>query len=971
MSAYTTTKMALEEEAQICRLCGQCESIYIDVFGEEGTKRYLGLKIHTKINILIKEDDGLTQKVCMRCIGTLEFVSDFHTKCHETQQQLLQAKERTKKLTERDVKVDSEVDKENILPNNSLIRSNGAELKVLPTTEDVKFEGNRPFEQIFEYHNKQSLPRKSSRIQKKKLNKVKILKEENKVFERVTGSLENIGNLRENGVMEISECQNQRTLPNKTRKAALARSRNSKTIKTHGKSCNGLGQGGATLTHSDKRKIGRKNCGNRKMQKNESKNLACSTSWKNNLMERGVRGTGRAVQGIIKFDGKCSKHNSRNENNSKKFDEQLTTFTEDKINESNNVPNMLKGENSNWTMNRSEKFVKLRACAIMSITQCSSRGVGAESVEKSPQPGEEAGEIQSWKYDTTKEWAGDDISKIESVQDVGRETNSTAALLVRNSVIKLVKDVQTNRGDEFASTLLTVVGSSNDEINCQRNESKIIDAPLSLIDSLKDDGSQELNKHSKRNVTSCQDRRKKSEGRFGKLTELITNEQKEIIETLYTVNMGVVNDEKVHKNIKILDKVRVTCSICGKIYSRMDKCQVHVWGHLNMKPYCCKSCDFVTLTVSNIRCHIRKRHLKIKPFHCNLCEKSYGTAVLLEEHINSHTGAKPYKCKICDFATSNRQVLSYHKTTHKPAKDISCEVCGKKFFSNCRMRAHMIVHKKDRSLICKLCSTYLCNAEALKKHYDKVHSRDYICSVCGIRTKSKKALTNHEKVHSAAKYRCPLCSNVYKSKHMLKEHILKHQGIRKYKCELCQKSFGQQSHISAHMSVHMGKRYPCPGCSKLFNRKDNMRIHTRRCKVFNSNPEMKNLWMDQMDATSSCVTNTKSVSVSEAPAIPAATTQASTYSKSDEKIETNLGMTKINLPDTTDDSTSFKSTSDLRDSRDFIRDQGIGEFKSDKDGKVLRLGEVEVFPLPNTNIIAFQNEGNMVITENVLRPECF
>ncbi|XP_012255083.2 zinc finger protein 23-like isoform X5 [Athalia rosae] len=51
--------MALEEEAQICRLCGQCESIYIDVFGEEGTKRYLSLKIHTKVNILdeIKVED--------------------------------------------------------------------------------------------------------------------------------------------------------------------------------------------------------------------------------------------------------------------------------------------------------------------------------------------------------------------------------------------------------------------------------------------------------------------------------------------------------------------------------------------------------------------------------------------------------------------------------------------------------------------------------------------------------------------------------------------------------------------------------------------------------------------------------------------------------------------------------------------------------------------------------------------------
>lgn len=40
-------------EAKMCRLCGQYERIYIDVFGEEGIKRFLGRKIHTKINILV------------------------------------------------------------------------------------------------------------------------------------------------------------------------------------------------------------------------------------------------------------------------------------------------------------------------------------------------------------------------------------------------------------------------------------------------------------------------------------------------------------------------------------------------------------------------------------------------------------------------------------------------------------------------------------------------------------------------------------------------------------------------------------------------------------------------------------------------------------------------------------------------------------------------------------------------------
>lgn len=47
-------EMKLPEQVhQVCRLCGQFESIYIDIFGEEGTKRLLGLKIFNKINIVV------------------------------------------------------------------------------------------------------------------------------------------------------------------------------------------------------------------------------------------------------------------------------------------------------------------------------------------------------------------------------------------------------------------------------------------------------------------------------------------------------------------------------------------------------------------------------------------------------------------------------------------------------------------------------------------------------------------------------------------------------------------------------------------------------------------------------------------------------------------------------------------------------------------------------------------------------
>lgn len=91
-------------------------------------------------------------------------------------------------------------------------------------------------------------------------------------------------------------------------------------------------------------------------------------------------------------------------------------------------------------------------------------------------------------------------------------------------------------------------------------------------------------------------------------------------------------------------------------------------GHLDIKPFKCTKCEFATVTATNVRTHIRKSHLKIKPYACDQCEKRFVTGVLLQEHLNTHTGARPFKCQICNFACASRQVLSCHKTTHKSNK---------------------------------------------------------------------------------------------------------------------------------------------------------------------------------------------------------------------------------------------------------------------------------------------------------------
>lgn len=60
---------------------------------------------------------------------------------------------------------------------------------------------------------------------------------------------------------------------------------------------------------------------------------------------------------------------------------------------------------------------------------------------------------------------------------------------------------------------------------------------------------------------------------FGKISELISDEQKRTIESYYTVDMSIVNSEEVQKNITIINKKNIRCNICGTFYLRMDKCQ--------------------------------------------------------------------------------------------------------------------------------------------------------------------------------------------------------------------------------------------------------------------------------------------------------------------------------------------------------------------------------------------------------------
>ena len=56
----------------------------------------------------------------------------------------------------------------------------------------------------------------------------------------------------------------------------------------------------------------------------------------------------------------------------------------------------------------------------------------------------------------------------------------------------------------------------------------------------------------------------------------------------------------------------------------------------------------------------KRRHLDIRPFVCEYCDKRFVTNANLNEHIRTHTGEKPFKCDHCDYAGTQSGNLRKH-----------------------------------------------------------------------------------------------------------------------------------------------------------------------------------------------------------------------------------------------------------------------------------------------------------------------
>ncbi|XP_072337200.1 transcription factor E4F1 isoform X1 [Scyliorhinus torazame] len=76
-------------------------------------------------------------------------------------------------------------------------------------------------------------------------------------------------------------------------------------------------------------------------------------------------------------------------------------------------------------------------------------------------------------------------------------------------------------------------------------------------------------------------------------------------------------------------------------------------------------------------------------FVCQVCEKTFKTAVILKAHMVTHSDKKAFKCKICGMAFRTKGSLVRHNRRHTDERPYKCRLCAMSFRESGALTRHM------------------------------------------------------------------------------------------------------------------------------------------------------------------------------------------------------------------------------------------------------------------------------------------
>uniref|UniRef100_A0A3B4UKR1 Zgc:66448 n=1 Tax=Seriola dumerili TaxID=41447 RepID=A0A3B4UKR1_SERDU len=188
------------------------------------------------------------------------------------------------------------------------------------------------------------------------------------------------------------------------------------------------------------------------------------------------------------------------------------------------------------------------------------------------------------------------------------------------------------------------------------------------------------------------------------------------------------------------EKKNLTCSECGKCFSRLSALVSHQLHHPKRKQFQCPDCMMSYLHAASLFNHMK---------NCS-AQKKENISVTKKEYNPKKTllGPKIYHCEQCGKGVAG----SLHSVNGHPRSSIkvACPVCGRKFRHKGIMALHMRKHENGNHK-CELCNRSFRLFSSLLRHQvhqvEQLKKNTYSCPDCGKLFSRAKALQFHMKSH--------------------------------------------------------------------------------------------------------------------------------------------------------------------------------------------------------------------------------
>lgn len=169
-------------------------------------------------------------------------------------------------------------------------------------------------------------------------------------------------------------------------------------------------------------------------------------------------------------------------------------------------------------------------------------------------------------------------------------------------------------------------------------------------------------------------------------------------------------------------------------------------------------------------------------YHCQYCNKTFTWLKSLTVHLRTHTNVKPYKCELCDRSFVRSDYLKYHiLKSHETTEQVfTCGACGGVFATNRGLLRH------------------------IRTEHDGHPTGDDELNPNANPTAPESDSESIPDADEHGKFSCTYCDECYDTREPLAVHMRRrHLGDKPFRCDLCPKSFIRVDFLQCHRSNHL------------------------------------------------------------------------------------------------------------------------------------------------------------------------